>query len=158
MYVKKTLIYSIHRKIAKFLLVLFLCTSGALLSKDIIIYNNLQFSTEAILWEFQAIVLLIPCVIYFVEIFRSTNINLIKEPSFWIITGLSFFMLSTLPVSFLFYYIVDNHELTYVLSSIFNLFYILLFIMITRGHLCKKEIYTKPLKARYHKRMYFGDN
>lgn len=95
--------------------------------------------TQARVYTVEAIILLIPCILYFVEIFRTLPyLKLTDQPSFWITTGLFFFLICTLPYSLLENYLRKYyHDIMMQLYSIFYLFYILFFVMIIRAYLCK---------------------
>jgi hypothetical protein len=84
--------------------------------------------------------LLIPCAFYYTEIFRlKPNLQLAQEPSFWVVTGLSFVLICTFPLSLCINYLYQTNKIVYSnLYSIFYIFYFLLFLMIIRGHLCKQ--------------------
>jgi hypothetical protein len=95
-----------------------------------------------ILFCIQAVSLLIICAYYFINTFKKVQIvNLLTEPSFWIVTGLTFFMLSTLPFSLISASLIKKDWNLFVyLFSIFYIFYTILFIMILKGYLCKPVI------------------
>jgi hypothetical protein len=116
---------------------------------SLVILLNALTKSEDVLYEalqnayiIQATCLLFLCVLYFLKIFNSRpTLDLFNEPSFWIITGLTFCMLCTLPLTFLLNNIHTRNYLLYShLFSIFYFFYIILFIMIIRASLCKKII------------------
>jgi hypothetical protein len=145
---KQMLSYQSHRWILRFISFVYLSGSLLLLIKDLVIRHNLEVDTEYLLWGFQSICLLIPCVLYFLEIFRNAEIYLSREPAFWIVSGLSFFMISSLPFSLFSNYIeAQSHDLAANFTAIFNIFYCLLFLMITKGHLCKVENSKKTGRA-----------
>jgi hypothetical protein len=104
-----------------------------------LIYRKYSEIVTIYLFTAQAILLLILCANYYVSLFKGTPTkNLIEEPSFWVATGLTFFMLSTLPFSiFSFYLHKHNHALYVHLFTLFFLFYILLFSMIIKASLCR---------------------
>jgi hypothetical protein len=144
---KQTLSYAFQRRVIKPLLYLYFSISVLLLITDIFEYGNLAVKTEFLLWELQAICLLIPCVFYFIEIFRNARFYLSEKPSFWIVTGLSLFMASTLPFSIFSNYILSqSFHLTDNFCAIFNIFYCILFIMIAKAHVCKVEGSTERFR------------
>jgi len=98
-------------------------------------------STHA-LFNVQAICLLVPCLFYYLEIFKSRPIiDWSHEPSFWVTTGLSLFMTSTLPFSLLLNRLVKSRpDLENYLFDVFYIFYILLFTMIILASLCRPAI------------------
>lgn len=89
----------------------------------------------------QALFLIIECICYYIDLFKKEpNFQLLNEPSFWIVTGLSFCMVSTFPCSILGQIIMtSNYNLYMQLFIIFNIFYGLLFLMIIRSFLCKQQ-------------------
>jgi hypothetical protein len=94
------------------------------------------------IFTLQAVCLVTACILYYIDLFnRKPVLNLTALPSFWAITGLSFFMLCTLPFSVLgFYLLKTNYALYRQLFSIFNIFYCILFLMIIKAYLCKPSI------------------
>ena len=97
--------------------------------------------TKSTVYTVEAIILLVICLFYFIELFKKPpNLNLKNEPVFWISTGALFFFACTLPYSLLENFISRNNEGIYdPFYSIFYIFYILLFLMIIRAYLCKPE-------------------
>jgi hypothetical protein len=144
---QQKLLYQFHRRILSFLSFVYLGSSVLVLIKDLVSHHNLQMGTEYLLWALQAICLIIPCVLYFIEIFRKPEIYLSRTPGFWIVSGLSFFMISSLPFSLFSNYIeAQSPDLAANFTAIFNIFYCLLFMMITKAHFCKMENSTKKLE------------
>jgi hypothetical protein len=99
-----------------------------------------QFFLQNI-FTIQASFLIVASVLYYVDVFKKEpKSNLISEPSFWVVTGLAFFMLSTLPFSILGLYLIKiNYVLYSHLFSIFEVFYWILFLMIIKAYFCKPE-------------------
>lgn len=86
-----------------------------------------------------SICLVIPCLVYFYEIFTTSPlISLSSQPSFWIIIGFSFMAICTLPFYLLEPYLYENivnfYDQVYTLNYIF---YCLLFIFISKAFLCR---------------------
>jgi hypothetical protein len=109
------------------------------------------FSSKKIFWEIdqpflqkiytvEAVVLIICCVLYYIDLFtKKFIIILIKDSCFWVVTGLTFFMLCTLPFSIFGQYLVNaDYYLYFQLFRIFEIFYCILFLMIIKGYLCKE--------------------
>jgi hypothetical protein len=90
----------------------------------------------------EAVCLIILCIFYFVDLLSNfSSPKLISEPSFWIITGISFFMVCTLPFSIISNYLINSDYKLYIqLFSIFDVFYCLLFLMIIRAYQCRPAI------------------
>ena len=90
------------------------------------------------LFTTQAIMLIIACIIYYVDLFNTEPVNrLIEQQSFWIITGVTFLMLGSLPFSFFAMTITLGTKLYANLYSIFNVLYCLLFVMIIKSYYAK---------------------
>jgi hypothetical protein len=120
----------------------FLATSFFLLFTNVK-HDGISFvSTLEEIYLIESILLLLPCIMYFIQIFNSIQpLSLIQDGFFWVITGLTFFLISTLPFSYLMNYLrKENFEIYMYLYSIVYLFYCLLFVMIIRGILCKTTI------------------
>lgn len=101
-------------------------------------YKNLEHLQS--LLTFQAILLLVSCAFYFEKIYKGVpNFELINQPDFWILTGLSFTLICSLPNSLFSSYLVYHSFASYKnLFAIFYLLYILFFAMIIKGILCAK--------------------
>jgi hypothetical protein len=130
------------KRIKRFLVVLslyFLTTCIYYFVKDFNKVRALTISSLETVFIIESISLLIPCVIYYVKMFKLKEPEpLQKDKYFWITTGLCFFILSTLPFSYLMNYLrVEQWEVYKYLYSIVYLFYCLLFIMIVKAILCK---------------------
>lgn len=101
--------------------------------------KGISESTQSIVYTVEGIILLILCLFYFYELFKKLAVvNLKNEPVFWVSTGLLFFVACTLPYSLLENY-MDRYypNFSFMLYSLFYLFYTILFIMIIRAYLCK---------------------
>lgn len=101
--------------------------------------NKITNETQSRVYTTEAIILLIPCVMYFIELFRTpSSSNLKFNPSFWIVSGLFFFLICTLPYSLVENYLRKKHlSLLASFYSLFYIFYIIFFLMITKAYLCK---------------------
>lgn len=140
-YFKKILRSSFYKQVLTIICYLFLSIVCTILFHDLILFRKVQTSSVGFLFNIQAVSLLIPSIFYYFEIFRSEpTLDLLQDPSFWIATGLCFFMISTLPFSLLlnnFY--KSNIVVYYNLFTVFYVFYIILFSMIIRAYLCKPK-------------------
>jgi hypothetical protein len=136
----KILDKSINKLIVKTINYVFLVSIFVIYTFEFISLPQLKLSTLQNLYSFQAICLLIPCFLYYLEIFKAEPILILtNDPKFWIVTGLSFFMICTFPFSLFTNYFKAKNPLLYnYMYSIFYIFYALLFIMISRSYLCKK--------------------
>jgi hypothetical protein len=140
-YINKAL-EGINRFVIRLLSLAYYLTNAFVLLKVLIVSRTIPSEVMQNAFIIQATVLLFLCVLYFLKIFNSKpTLDLINEPSFWIITGLTFCMLCTFPLTLLLNNIFYNNYMLYTqLFSIFYFFYIILFIMIIRASLCKKII------------------
>lgn len=93
-------------------------------------------------FTFQAFLLIVACALYYVDLFtKEPKLKLMDDPSFWVITGLAFFMLCTLPFSILGMHLIKVDFQLYVqLFMIFEVFYWILFLMIIKAYFCKPAI------------------
>ena len=103
--------------------------------------RSISETTQARVYTIESLILLLPCFFYFYELFKKPPIlNLRQEPSFWIASGLSFFVTCTLPYSLLENYLRQNYlYLMTALYSVFYIFYILLFLMIIKAYTCRQK-------------------
>jgi hypothetical protein len=94
-----------------------------------------------IVFTIQAFLLLVACIFYYVDLFtKEPKLMLTEDPSFWVVTGVAFFMLCTFPFSiFGLYLIKANYHLYVQLFVIFEVFYWILFLMIIKAYFCKPE-------------------
>lgn len=97
-------------------------------------------SDPEILFVPQAICVLYPTFCYFIESLKTpSKLELRREPSFWMTTGIMIYFGCTLPL-FLLNDIIDFHRgFERSIYSINFLCYALLFILITNAYLCKKK-------------------
>ena len=110
-----------------------------LLIVDFVNYHTLKSRTLQKLYITESLFLLFPCIGYCIELFRYPPVsNLLNEPSFWVITGIFFFIVCTLPTTILSIYLRNlNYAIYLHFYAITNVCYILLFIMICKAFLCK---------------------
>jgi hypothetical protein len=98
-------------------------------------------STKSMIYTIQSVILLIPCVFYYSNLFTNKPASDLKnDPRFWVVTGLFCMLFGMLPFSICEKYLLHNDYSTWViLSGIDNLLYGLNFIMIIRAYLCKAK-------------------
>jgi hypothetical protein len=103
--------------------------------------RSISETSQSRVYTVESLVLLLPCFVYFYELFKKPpTLDLKNEPSFWIVTGWSFFATCTLPYSLMENYLRNSHsELMTELYSVFYIFYALLFTMVIRAYLCKRS-------------------
>lgn len=95
------------------------------------------------------LLIVLVCVYYFIELFQLPNtINLLKEPAFWICSGLLFFCTVSFPLLGLTNYIYRISPIIIAnLRIILNLMNVLLCVMFTIAFLCRFS-YRKPAFLR----------
>jgi hypothetical protein len=113
---------------------LFILTIFAILLRS----SGNHWADTELLFTSQAILLIPLCISYFTNLLNTKiHLKLLNEPSFWVVTGVSFFMVCTLPYSLFIGYLRKNNVDLYIdLYSIFFVFYIILFSMIIKAQLC----------------------
>jgi len=126
-------------KIIKILTGLFVLFFILTIIKEPLIFRDISYRTLNITYTIEAIILLIFCLLYYFELFKSPPVLvLLNEPSFWVSTGLFFFLSCTLPYSLLENYLVKNYfDLEIEFYALFYIFYSLLSVMLIRAYLCK---------------------
>ena len=122
-------------------IVFFIC-AACLYVYQIIFYHGIAYSNTLLLFTLQTILLLSMCLAYFLSIFKiKPIISLVDDHKFWIATGLTFFMISTLPFSISSYYLIKKSiELVFNLFSIFFIFYVILFLMMIKAFSCPIKV------------------
>jgi hypothetical protein len=87
--------------------------------------------------------ILYPCIIYYLSMFKTYNeYPLLKRPTFWIVTGVFFFSLTSIP-----FYITNNYISIYhknyhhiLAAALYYLPFTINFIFLTKAFLCKKPL------------------
>lgn len=96
-------------------------------------------SFHTITYSIGCLLVVAACILYFFELFQSTHsVNLIKEPAFWICSGLLFFYCCTFPLIGLWNYLhnlpgIILRNLNYILTFL----NILLYSLFSIAFLCK---------------------
>ena len=131
----------IARKILQLLTVGFVAYFFFELVNDNFFYKSISEQTQARVYTVESLILVLPCAFYFIEMFKDPmKSKLSEEPGFWIASGLSFFVLCTLPFSLAENFLRKNHPQTMLqMYSIFYVFYILLTLLIIRAYLCRRK-------------------
>jgi hypothetical protein len=118
------------------IIIIFLSTKFSFITSR---YNYISNITGTIEFVF----LLIPCIYYFLQLFKTNSpLPLTDRPSFWIVIGIFLYSLISIPYYLLYSYIVNSHL---ELRQIFNacLYYIPFtanFIFLIKAFLCKKPL------------------
>lgn len=88
----------------------------------------------------ESVIIIIPCLAYYRELFtRSEPVNLLREPSFWLVTGIFFYLATIIPFYVASSYFVD-HGMAGVaksLSSINNFALVITYMLFVKGFTCR---------------------
>lgn len=87
--------------------------------------------------------LLPPCLIYFSQLLKSTStINLFERPSFWIVTGIFFYSVVSIPYYLIEYFLTDNYKSFNAIfaSLFFFLPFTINFSFLIKAFLCKRPL------------------
>jgi hypothetical protein len=95
-----------------------------------LISEGISYQTNDRLFTIENMLILIPCLYYFYELFtQPPNKNLIKEPFFWIASGMLMFFSTTTPIFLTSTYLHKNYpDLEISLYSVVYMAYSILFI------------------------------
>jgi hypothetical protein len=107
------------------------------------ISKNYHFAYQATFFLFESVFLLLPCLLYFYELFVSVQPTPLKDqPSFWVVTGFLFLNACSIPmlmtVARAGHYHAAVYSLNYILYSIFS-------ILLIRAYRCPPQ--NRPVHA-----------
>ncbi len=107
--------------------------------KDLIKEGRLRYYSLTNIYIIESFSMLVPCFFYYYELFSfSSKINLKQNANFWTVTGLTFYLFCTLPITFVLAYLEKSDYTLYLnVYSIIYVFYSFLFIFIAKSYLCK---------------------
>ena len=105
----------------------------------LLLFSPLDHRQFTIAYTVETCYLIVPCLFYYYEILRKVlYFNPLYEPSFWVITGLTLFLLTTLPYTMIQDYIARVYDTLFNrLQTLFYISYSLFFGLIIRAYLCK---------------------
>jgi hypothetical protein len=130
-------------KLMKILLLIFIVLVGAFLTTEFSFLTNRPAYISDLISSTEFLFLLPPCFIYFYELLKIDSIiNLFKRPSFWVVTGIFFNSLVSVPFFLIDRFFFSNHnEYRFlILLLFFNVPLTINFIFLTRAFLCKKTL------------------
>lgn len=88
----------------------------------------------------ESTIIIIPCLTYFLELFTNQEpVELLKEPSFWLVTGIFFYLATIIPLCVTSGY-MNSHGLKNaadILYSINNLALIVTYLLFIKGFTCR---------------------
>ena len=108
-------------------------------------FLRMIFSNELLIhakytYYIQAIIILTPCFIYIYQLFlQPPTLNLLEEPTFWLIAGLIVYNTLTLPLYFMLGYFTNN-PMSDLIDFININGYSLIFFFLLKGYRCNPKI------------------
>jgi hypothetical protein len=99
-----------------------------------------QFNDMAVFFESVIIVFL--CLIFFRELFtRPEPVDLLREPSFWLVTGIFFYLATIFPLFLAGSYLRSHGlgKITYTLYSINNFAISITYLIFIKGYTCRTK-------------------
>lgn len=133
--------HSRQKKVLRLLVTFFILISLALI---IYILSSDLDPRVAVVWLYttQVFLLLVPVFFYFKNLFRATvTINISQQPSFWISSAIAFFLLCTMLLSLIETFFLNHRtDILLKLYPLYYLFYIIMFGIFFKAHLCKPAI------------------
>ena len=130
-------------KLMKISAMIFIVIIGLLVTtKYSFLTNRFPYITDLI-GTIEFLLLILPCFVFFYELFQDDSaIKLHRRPSFWIVTGIFFYSVMSVPYFMITHFIASNlvnyFSLTYLL--LFSIPFTINFIFLTRAFLCKKVL------------------
>jgi len=114
-------------------LFLIMCAITFIFYKDIRDFSSLLLGTEAAL-------LLIYCLLYYLNILRDEESNIKRLPTFWAVTGLSIYVVINFPI-FLFYTVLAKQSENFAINiwDVHNISYIILCLLISKSLYAAKQ-------------------
>ena len=127
------------KKLIKWLAITGIATGTLIILTDIFVKGFMRQRSLTNIYILESSIMLIPCYFYYRELFSlSPKTNLLQNANFWTVTGLSFYLICTLPITFVLDYLANIDYLLYTqVYSIIYVFYIFFFILIIKSYLCK---------------------
>jgi hypothetical protein len=137
-FISKFLTSKTHSRVIQGLSITFVVVSISIATKSIMTFGYIKANDLQNIFIIQALLLLPQTVFYFINLLSiPQDFEFRLRYDFWIITGLCFTMVCSLPFSFICNYLRDyNYEAYNSLYSIFYILYIIFFCMIIKGLSC----------------------
>lgn len=120
-----------------YLLLVVICLSGWFMKNDYLI-NYITKLTEVSGFIF----LVIPSLYFFRLLLNNTSaLSLFDRPSFWIVTGIFFYSISSIPLLLVARLITRQTELgRIIVTAVYYTPYIIHFVLLTKAFLCRKSL------------------
>jgi hypothetical protein len=107
---------------------------------DIYIRKNTQVF-QTITYSLGCLVVVAACIFYFWQLFQHTfYVQLVREPAFWICSGVMFYYVCSFPIYALINFITMDTQAVYVFVIILDLVNIFLYLSFVIAFLCRLKI------------------
>jgi hypothetical protein len=131
------------RGLMKLLIIVFIIILIVFISTEFSFLTNRYSYVSDIIEIIEFLFLLLPCFIYYFELLRNSSvINLYQRPSFWIVTGIFFYSLISIPYYLVNAFFFSNQYKYFGLIGLlfFEIPFAINFIFLTKAFLCKKTL------------------
>lgn len=135
--------YSAPIKVMKLIRIFFIAVVLIFIPTRFTFLSSNCFYVSDFLTVLEFLCILPPCLVYFYELFQKVSLHQLEHrPSFWILTGVFFYVVISVPYYLVDHYISINHyerrSLLYL--AFFFIPYSISFIFLTKAFLCKTTL------------------
>ncbi len=137
-----TIYWIIHNKKVKKIIIYILIIYPVIAAVNILFIQKVN-SFHTITYSIGGLIIVLLCVYYFFELFQATaNVNLLRQPSFWICSGLLFYYSCSFPLYGLNNFLIQSASLTVIknLIFVFQILDVLLYLSFTIAFLCRLRV------------------
>ena len=107
-----------RKKLIKWFAITVITIGILFILRDTFIKGHLRYKSLTNIYILGSSIMLIPCYFYYREIFSLfPKTNLLQNANFWTVTGLSFYLICTLPITFVLAYLDNIDYLLYIKST-----------------------------------------
>jgi hypothetical protein len=88
----------------------------------------------------ECVIIIIPCLTWYRELFtRNESVNLFREPAFWLVTGIFFYLATIIPYLVTSTYLTNHglYRLVKTFASINNFSLVITYILFIKGFTCR---------------------
>ncbi|OQP48706.1 hypothetical protein A4D02_08360 [Niastella koreensis] len=134
LYILRRIIYNVR---VKKLIVLLMAIYPVLVLINMLFFQENTFHTNT--YSLGCLLIVGACIYYFYEIFQTTHsVNLVKEPAFWICSGLLFFYTCSFPLVGLWNHLYGLPRIILLnLNAVLQILNILLYSLFSIAFLCR---------------------
>jgi hypothetical protein len=130
----------VQRPKAKRIFLYFLTVLPPVFAVNIFLVQNSQFF-QSITYSLGCLFVVTTCIYYFWELFQHTYyVKLIREPAFWICSGILFYFVCSFPIYSLINLVLAEPEVIKVLAIILDTLNILLYLSFVIAFLCRLKL------------------